>query len=132
MPSESPALFELLRQAGPVKASVRFAIGTEGGHRVEVPAVRLQLTGTLRVEPLHDRFAVLVDGWGPDDFAWFARRKGRGRPDYWQGAIEHRPSGRPDVVVYFTAPLDGLEIRLRRGDRREPAYEPGTGIPIDL
>ncbi|MGV3721122.1 MAG: hypothetical protein ACO1SX_09450, partial [Actinomycetota bacterium] len=52
-------------------------------------------------------------GWGHGDFAWFSRRKGRGRPDYWQAAIEYRPFGAPALVLYLTAPLDGLEVRVR-------------------
>jgi hypothetical protein len=113
LPSDAPDLFDRLRSAGAAQISVRFGIGTEGGHRVEIPAVRLVLTGQLQVEARQDRFGVLVPGWGEGDFAWFARRKGRGGPDYWQGAVEHRPEGLPALVVYFTAPLDGLEIRLR-------------------
>lgn len=113
VPSDAPDLFPRLRRLGEASVSIRFGIGTEEGYRVQVPAVRLHLTGALRVEAQHDRLSVLVPGWGPEDFAWFARRKGRGRPDFWQGAVEHRPEGSPALVVYFTAPLDGLEIRVR-------------------
>lgn len=83
------------------------------GYRVEVPASSLMLRGGLSVEEAVDRFAVQVPGWAETDFAWFARRKGRGRTDYWQAAIEYRPAGLPALVLYLTAPLDGLLIRVR-------------------
>ena len=111
--SEAPDLFDHLRHSGPAEVHVRFGIGVGEGFAVDVPAASLTLQGRLRVEPGTDRLGIEVPGWGPDDFAWFARRKGRGRTDYWQGAIEYRPEGRPALVFYFTAPLDGLEIRLR-------------------
>jgi hypothetical protein len=95
---------------------VHFAIGTEGGHHVDVPAASFTVRGRLRVETAVDRFAVLVPGWGPQDFAWFARRKGRGREDYWQAAIEQQADSGPALVLYLTAPLDGLEIRVRAAD----------------
>ena len=111
--AESPDLFERLRERGPSEVHVRFGIGVGRGFTVDVPAASLTVQGRLRVEPDVDRFGIEVPGWGPDDFAWFARRKGRGRTDYWQGAIEYRPEGRPALVLYFTAPPDGLEIRVR-------------------
>jgi hypothetical protein len=113
LPSEAPDLFDRLRAAGPAEVYVRFGIGVGKGFAVDVPAASLTLQGRLQVEHQVDRFGVQVPGWGPDDFAWLARRKGRGRTDYWQGAIEYHPEGRPALVLYFTAPLDGLEIRLR-------------------
>ena len=112
--SSAPDLFPQLRALGTVQACVRFRIGTGEGYAVDVPATSLTLQGPLRVMPAVDRFAVEVRGWGPDDFAWFGRRKGRGRSDYWQGAVEYRPEGRPALVLYFTAPEDGLEISVCR------------------
>jgi hypothetical protein len=108
----APELFQDLRESEGGEVHVRFRIGT-GGFVVDVPAASLTLQGRLRVAPSRDRFTVAVPGWGPDDFAWFSRRKGRGRPDYWQGAIEYRPQGCPALVLYVTAPLDGLEISVR-------------------
>jgi hypothetical protein len=67
----------------------------------------------LAVEAQVDRFGVLVPGWGEGDFAWFSRRKGRGRTDYWQAAIEYRPFDAPALVLYLTAPLDGLDLRVK-------------------
>ena len=110
----SPELFEQLRALDHPEASIRFGIGTEGRHRVAVPAARLVLQGRLRLEADVDRFSVEIEGWGPADFAWLARRKGRGRPDYWQGAVEHRATDRPALVFYFTAPLSGIEISVRQ------------------
>jgi len=110
--SDLPDLFPLLRELGPADVHLRFGIGTEGGYQVDVPAASLILQGRLRVEAEVDRFAIEIAGWGAGDFAWFARRKGRGRTDYWQGAIEHRPEGRPALVLYFTAPLDGLMLSV--------------------
>jgi hypothetical protein len=111
--SDAPELFDRLRQLSDAEIYVRFNLGVEQGHRVEVPAVSLTLRGELAVEGQVDRFGVLVEGWAADDFAWFSRRKGRGRTDYWQAAIEHRPSGAPALVLYLTAALDGLELRVR-------------------
>lgn len=109
-----PELFGWLRSLGEAEIHIRFGIGTAGGHRVEVPAASLTVRGRLTVEPEVDRIAVQVTGWSATDFAWFSRRKGRGRTDYWQGAIEYRPAGAPELVLYFTAPLDGLELRVRQ------------------
>ena len=111
--SAAPDLFQHLRTLGAVAICVRFRIGTGEGYGVEVPANSLTVQGRLRVMSGVDRFAVEVAGWSADDFAWFGRRKGRGRGDYWQGAIEYRPEGRPALVLYFTAPEDGLEISVR-------------------
>lgn len=111
--SADPALFERLRELGPAEVSIRFGIGTAEGYRVEVPAASLILQGRLRVEPEVDRISVEVPGWGSGDFAYFGRRKVRGRPDYWQGAVEYRPEDRPALVLYFTAPLEGLVIKTR-------------------
>ena len=110
--SAAPDLFPQLRALGTVEACVRFRIGAGEGYAVDIPATSLTLHGRLRVMPSVDRFGLEVDGWGADDFAWFGRRKGRGRRDYWQGAIEYRPEGRPALVLYFTAPEDGLEISV--------------------
>jgi hypothetical protein len=112
LPSDAPDLFSRLRELGPLRACVRFGVGLGEGLHVEIPAARLMVEGLLHAEPQVDRFGIEVPGWGAGDFAWFARRRGRGGPDYWQGAIEHRPEGRPALVLYFTAPLDGLEIRV--------------------
>jgi hypothetical protein len=112
LPSDAADLYERLRTMEGAEVSVRFGIGTAEGYQVEVPAASLIVQGWLRVEPGVDRLVVEVPGWGPEDFAWFGRRKGRGRTDYWQGAIEHRPGGRPALVLYFTAPADGLLIRV--------------------
>jgi hypothetical protein len=119
LPSDAPDLFERLRKLQPAEVRVRFGIGTHGSAAVDVPAVSFTLQGRLRVEPHVDRFAVEVPGWGPDDYAWFGRRKARGRPDYWQGAVEHRPEGRPALVIYFTAPEKGLEVSVRPLPERE-------------
>lgn len=108
-----PEFFARLRELGAAEVSIRFGIGTEEGFQVEVPAASLMLQGRLRVEREVDRISVEVPGWGTEDFAYFARRKGRGRTDYWQGAIEYRPAGRPALVLYFTAELAGLQIRTR-------------------
>jgi hypothetical protein len=113
LPSEDPDLFLRLRGLGETEICVRFGIGTERGDGVDIPAARLMVEGRLRVEPEVARFGVTVSGWGPSDFAWFARRVGRGGPDYWQGALEYRPEGRPALVLYFTARLDALEISVR-------------------
>ncbi len=114
-----PDLFSRLREVGPAEVLVRFSIGTEARYQVEVPGCRTAILGRLALQPGVDRFNVHVSGWGQDDFAWFGRRKGRGCEDYWQGAVEYRPEGRPALVVYFTAPLDGLEIRVRRDGETE-------------
>lgn len=113
VPSGARDLFERLEALQGQTGLVRFGIGTGGGLRVDVPAARMSLQGRLEVRRSLDRIIIHVEGWGDDDFAWFGRRKGRGRPDYWQGAIEYRPAGCPALVLYFTAPLDGLEIRVR-------------------
>ena len=110
--SDDPSLFDRLRERRGAEVSVALGIGA-GKHRVDIPAATIRLQGKLRVEERADRFGIEVPGWGPTDFAWFARRKGRGHPDYWQAAIEYRPEGQPALVLYLTAPLDGLEIRLR-------------------
>ena len=112
-PSDAPELFTRLRGKTDAEIHLRFGIGTAEGYRVEVPAASLTLRGRLTVEASVDRFTIHLEGWGDGDFAWFARRKGRGRTDYWQGAIEYRPAGLPALVLYVTAPLDGLEIRVR-------------------
>lgn len=126
--SDAPDLFDCLRARAGAEVWLRFGIGVEGGYRVEVPAVRLSLQGRLAVAPRVDRFTVAVPGWGPEDFAWFGRRKGRGRTDYWQGAIEYRPEGQPALVLYFTAPDDGLEISIRASTFAHGTG--GTGRPI--
>lgn len=113
LPSEAPDLFGRLRELQGAEITVRFRIGVGEWGRVEVPAASLTIQGRLHVEPGVDRFGVEVPGWGTDAFAWFARRKGRGRTDYWQAAIEHKPEGRPALILYLTAPLDGLEILAR-------------------
>jgi len=112
--SAAPDLFTQLRRLGGAEIHLRFNIGTTEGFGVEVPATSLTLRGTLEVDAVADRITILVPGWGASDFAWIARRKGRGRSDYWQAAIEYRPAGLPTLVLYFTAPLDGLELRVRR------------------
>lgn len=111
--SDSAELFGRLRELGRAEIHLRFGIGTAEGYRVEVPAASLTLRGMVTTEPEVDRLTVQIDGWSDGDFAWFARRKGRGRTDYWQAAIEYRPSGRPALVLYLTAPLDGIEIQVR-------------------
>jgi hypothetical protein len=111
--SSSPDLFERLRACEGWEISLRARHGTGNGRKVEVPSASIVLQGTLRVQAAVDRFAVDVPGWGSDDFAWLARRKGRGGPDYWQGAIEYRCGGRPALVVYFTAPAEGIQLRVR-------------------
>jgi len=113
LPSDAVGLFDALRGLPGAEVHVRFRIGAEAAHRVQVPAVSLTLRGRLVVEAQVDRFAVAVPGWAEGDFAWFSRRKGRGRTDYWQAAIEYRPVGLPALVLYLTAPLDGLELRVR-------------------
>jgi hypothetical protein len=112
-PSDSLELFSRLRELGRAEIHLRFGIGAAEGYRVEVPAASLTLRGTVTTAPEVDRLTVQIDGWGDGDFAWFARRKGRGRTDYWQAAIEYRPTGRPALVLYLTAPLDGIEIQVR-------------------
>ena len=111
--SADPKLFAVLRGLQDAEIYVRFATGVGDGFQVEVPAAVLSVQGSFRVEQRSHRFSVELPEWGEDHFAHFARRKGRGRDDYWQGAIEHRPEGRPSLVLYFTAPLDGLIIRTR-------------------
>ena len=116
--SADPKLFAALRSLQDAEIYVRFAMGVGDGSQVEVPAAVLSVQGRFRVEPRSDRFCMKVPEWGEEHFVYFARRKGRGRDDYWQGAIEHRPEGRPSLVLYFTAPLDGLIIRTRATGRR--------------
>jgi hypothetical protein len=111
--SDDPELFSRLRALVNAEVHLRCGIGTGDGFRVEVPAASLTLRGRLSVEPVVDRLGILPEGWGAGDFVWFARRKGRGRTDYWQGAIEYRPEGQPALVLYLTAALDGLELRVR-------------------
>jgi hypothetical protein len=113
IPSGDPELFARLREAEGEAVCVRFGMGLGDGLQVEIPAARLMVEGRLRVEAGVDRFAVEITGWEGGDFAWFARRRGRGGPDYWQGALEYHAEGRPGLVLYFTAALDGLEIRVR-------------------
>ncbi len=124
-PSDDPALFRRLRERAGADVCVRFRIGVDASPRVEVPAATLLLQGRLLLEPVVDRFGIGVTGWGAEDFAWFARRKGRGRSDYWQAAIEHRPEGRPALVLYLTAPLNGLEITIRDADPPAPSGRVG-------
>jgi hypothetical protein len=114
LPADAPDLFTQLRELDGAEVYVRFRIGIGEGTHVEVPAATLTVQGRLGVEPVVDRFAVEVPGWGPEDFAWFARRKGRGRPDYWQGAIEYHGPAHPALILYFTAPPDALEISVKR------------------
>lgn len=109
---DAPDLFARLRRHERCEVLVRFSIGERRGMRVEIPAVRTVLQGRLEAHPRVDRFRVWIDGWSEGDRAWLARRKGRGGPDYWQGAVEYRPHGKPALVLYFTAPLDGLEIQV--------------------
>jgi hypothetical protein len=111
--SDAPDLFTRLRALSHAEMHLRFGIGTSGGFRVEVPASSLTVRGRLSVEPVVDRLTLHPEGWGESDFVWFARRKGRGRTDYWQGAIEYHAGGQPALVLYLTAPLDGLELRVR-------------------
>lgn len=110
--SEASDLFSRLRQHEGREVLVRFSVGAHQGMRVEIPSTRTLVQGRLEVHPRVDRFRVWIDGWGTGDFAWFARRKGRGGPGYWQGAIEYRPQGKPALVHYFTAALDGLELQV--------------------
>lgn len=129
LPSDATDLFSRLRERAGGRVCVRVRVGVEAGCRVAVPAASCAVQGLLRVEPVVDRFSVLVEGWGAGGFAWLARRLGRGHaqraPDYWQGAVEYHAEGRPALVLYFTAPADGLEIlvfRPRTGlDPLEPA-----------
>jgi len=113
LPSDAPDLFDRLRALEGAEIHLHFGIGTAAGWQVDVPAASLNLRGRLQVEKTVDRFAVKVPDRGAADFAWFGRRRGRGRPDYWQGAIEHRVAGRPALVLYFTAPAGGLRLRVR-------------------
>lgn len=113
MRSDSSVLFDTLRRLPEAEIFVSFKVGVGKGYRVDVPAASLNLRGRLKVEAAVDRFHVLIPGWGEGDFAWFSRRKGRGRSDYWQAAIEHRAAGAPALVLYLTAELDGLELRVR-------------------
>ena len=122
--SDAPELFERLAELGEAEVVVRFGIGVEAGYRVEVPAVRLALRGRLCLFPGRDRFGVEATSTaGEGDFTWLARRKGRGRSDYWQGAIERQAGGSPALTLYFTAPLDGLEIRVRPAPVAAPVGE---------
>lgn len=123
-PSGAPDLFTRLEALQGRTVLIRFGIGTGSGIQVEVPAARMSLQGRLEVRRSLDRIIIHVEGWGEEDFAWFGRRKGRGRPDYWQGAIEYRPSGAPAMVLYFTAPLDSLEIRIRQPGECPPTWSP--------
>ena len=113
MDPAAPDLFPQLRAMVQSEVSIRFGMGTEGRQRVAVPAARLVLQGRMQVKPNADRISIEIESWGAGDFAWLARRKGRGRPDYWQGAIEHRAADRPALVLYFTAPLSEIEISVR-------------------
>lgn len=112
-PADLPDLFDQLRAFRPSEVRIRLGIGTAEGYRVEVPASSLTVQGRLCVEAGVDRLSVEIPGWGDGDFAWFGRRKGRGRPDYWQIALEYRPEGRPHLVYYGTAAVDGLRISVR-------------------
>ncbi len=111
--ADTPDLFLRLRRYQGCEILVRYAVGERQGIQVEVPAARTTLQGRLEVHPQVDRFRIRLEGWSEEDFIWLARRKGRGGPGYWQGAIEYRPEGKPALVHYFTAPLDGLVIKLR-------------------
>lgn len=126
-----PQLFTRLRELGPARVYVHLGIGTGDGVRVDVPAASFTLQGELRVEPEVDRFGIRVPGWSETDFAWFARRKGRGRTDYWQVAIEHHAEGIPALVLFFTAEQDGLLLRTAPAPPhpREGA-SPRDGEPI--
>lgn len=122
-----PQLFARLRKLGPARVYVRLGIGTGDGLHVEVPAASLAVGGELVVAPDVDRFGIRLPGWKEPDFAWFARRKGRGRPDYWQAAVQQHGEGGPALVLFFTATLDGLVIRTAPlpGASREGASLPG-------
>lgn len=111
-PSDAPDLFTRLAELGDAEVVVRFGIGVGDGYRVEVPAARLSLRGRLRLYPGRDRFGIAAEESGPGDFTWLARRKGRGRSDYWQGAIERHTDGYPALTLYFTAQVDEVEIRV--------------------
>ncbi len=113
----APTLFEQLRQYDGAEFWVHVEQGLGADGRISVPATHLTVQGTLKVEPGVARFSVAIPGWENSDFAWFARRRGRGRPDYWQAAIEYRPSGRPALVLYFTAELADLQMRVLRSGR---------------
>ena len=108
-----PDLFPLLRALGEAEAYVHVPIGTERGFAVSVPAASLSLRGRLEIRPGVDRFCIHGQASNPGEFAWFGRRKGRGRPDYWQFAVERRGSAAPELVVYGTARLDGFTLRVR-------------------
>jgi hypothetical protein len=111
--SDDPDLFERLRACPGARICVRFHAGVEDAFHTEIPASSFALRGALRVEEEADRFSIQVPGWGPEDFAWFARRRRAGGADYWQCAVEYRPGGTAGLVLYFTAPLDGLEISVQ-------------------
>jgi hypothetical protein len=117
LPSGAADLFDRLRALEHAELHLRWGIGDAEGFRVQVPAASLTVRGPVSVEPVVDRFTIRPEGWRDGDFIWFARRLGRGRTDYWQGAIEYRAAGAPALVLYLTAPLDGLELRVRtRGE----------------
>jgi hypothetical protein len=113
LPSDVPDLFSRLRALENAEVTVAASVGTGVGYLVEVPCATVRLRGRLRVEPRVDRFVLELDGWGAGSFAWFGRRKGRGRPDYWQIGVEYRPGDYPALAYFGTAAADGLEIRIR-------------------
>lgn len=94
----------------PLEVVVRCSSG--GGGRL--PALLVTLRGRLVLCSRQGRFGVELTGHATGDFAWMALRRGRGGPDYWQGALEQRREGYPAVVVYFAAALNEVEVRYRR------------------
>jgi hypothetical protein len=122
--SADPDLFATLRRLAPCRIYLRFEHDTRDGLRVDVPATSLTLQGELTIEPVVDRFGIRLRGGGAGDVAWFARRKARGRPEYWQAAIEQHAEGRPALVLYFTAAADGLALRTTSAGSDPPPGEP--------
>jgi hypothetical protein len=122
--SADPRLFAALRHLAGCRIYLRFEHDTRDGLRVEVPSASLTLQGELTVELNVDRFGIRLPGGGVGDFAWFSRRKARGRPEYWQGAIEQHRDGGPALVLYFTAPADGLTLRTCPAGSDPPPGEP--------
>src|SRR5688572_4657510 len=102
IPSDLPDLFDRLRALEECEVWVRVGQGMGEGRSVAIPAAILTLRGRLRLPGDVDRFGIDLPGQGESDFAWFARRKGRGRGEYWQVAVERHAEGHPVLVLYVT------------------------------
>ena len=108
-----PELFDRLRALNRFELWISVPVGT-GRYQVPLPAAHLTLRAEAIVDSRSDRIGLSLPDWSTNDLAWLSRRKGRGRPDFWQVALERRTPDGPALVFYAAAEADGIELRLSR------------------